>query len=210
MSNASVTHFNQAAAHWDQKPLRVILAEAVAHAIAQQVPLRPDMQAMDYGCGTGLVSLALAPQLGSLLGLDSAAEMLKIMQDKAQTQQLPKIRTQHIDLTEETLPEHSFDLILSNMTLHHVQDTEHLLKAFYQHLNPNGWLAIADLDSEDGSFHPADAQGVVHHGFAREALQKQAESVGFSAVQFVTAHQIHKAETQRDYSIFLMTARKAA
>jgi 2-polyprenyl-3-methyl-5-hydroxy-6-metoxy-1,4-benzoquinol methylase len=208
MSNNSIAHFNQAASQWDTKPMRVVLAEAVAQSIAQHIALQPYMQAMDYGCGTGLVSLALAPQLGTVLGIDSASEMLKVMQDKAQAQNLHNVQTQRLDLTQEQLPEQKFDLIFSSMTLHHIADTAHILNAFFQHLKPNGQIALADLDKEDGSFHPPDAQGVMHHGFERISLHAQAELVGFRHVEFNTAHSIHKAETQRDYPIFLMTARK--
>lgn len=193
---------------WDSKPQRVLLAEAVAQSIAQQVPLQPHMSAMDYGCGTGLVSLALAPQLGKVLGIDSAEAMLKVMAEKAQAANLEHVQTQLLDLTQNSLPEQQFDLIFSSMTLHHIADTAHLFKAFFTHLKPNGWMALADLDKEDGSFHPSDAQGVMHHGFERTYVQAQAELVGFRHVEFSTAHRIHKAETQRDYPIFLMTARK--
>ncbi len=204
----SQAHFNQAAAQWDSKPQRVMLAEAVAQRIAQQIPLRQDMHAIDYGCGTGLVSLALAPQLGKVLGIDSASEMLKVMEDKARAEKLHNVQTQLLDLTQQALPEQAVDLIVSSMTLHHIADTAHILAAFFQHLQPKGWLALADLDQEDGGFHPPDAQGVMHPGFERGDLQAQAELVGFCDVQFSTAHTIHKSENQRDYPIFLMTARK--
>jgi len=204
----STQYFNQAAEQWDSKPQRVVLAEAVAQSISQQLTLQTNMQAMDYGCGTGLVSLALAPQLNNVLCVDSASEMLKTLQDKAQAQNLNNVQTQLLDLTQDTLPKQTFDVIFSSMTLHHIADTTQILTAFFQHLNPNGWLALADLDQEDGSFHPPDAQGVQHHGFERTHLQTQAEQAGFHQVQFSTAHTLHKTETARDYPIFLMTAHK--
>jgi len=57
--------FNQAARTWDEKPVRVRLARAGASAIMSQIPLDTSMSAMEYGCGTGLASIALAPALES-------------------------------------------------------------------------------------------------------------------------------------------------
>ena len=88
--------------------------------------------------------------------------------------------------------------------MHHVEDTEHLIKTFALHLNPNGKIALADLDTEDGSFHPEDIEGVYHHGFDRDALRAILEQNGFADIEFVTAHTVNKEG--KDYPIFLVTA----
>ena len=62
------------------------------------------------------------------------------------------------------------DLVMSAMAMHHVEDTAQLVESFKEHLNPGGMLALADLDAEDGSFHPPDVEGVFHHGFKRDAV----------------------------------------
>ena len=48
--------FDKQAATWDENPGRVKLAEDVAGAVAQQVALLPDMDGLDFGCGTGLLA----------------------------------------------------------------------------------------------------------------------------------------------------------
>ena len=62
--------FDKAAADWDKKQRRVELAKAIAAGISTPLPLHKEMQALEYGCGTGLVGLALAPRLGSLIAVD--------------------------------------------------------------------------------------------------------------------------------------------
>ena len=57
-------HFDQAAATWDLADRRVTLARDVVAAIAAWVTLSKEQAALDFGCGTGLVTLALAPLLG--------------------------------------------------------------------------------------------------------------------------------------------------
>lgn len=55
-----------------------------------------------------------------------------------------------------------FDGIISAMALHHIKDTQHLLRTFTSHLHPGGFIALADLDREDGSFHTHGNEGVFH------------------------------------------------
>ena len=107
------------------------------------------------------------------------------------------------DITRQPL-EKKFDLIVSAMAMHHVEDTAHLVKTFALHLETGGKVALADLDTEDGSFHPEDIEGVYHHGFDRDALQTILEQNGFADVEFFTAHTVNKEG--KDYPIFLVTA----
>ena len=204
--NTSVEHFNQVATEWDKKPMRVQIGLKVAEAIKQQIPLESTMSAMDYGCGTGLVMFELAPYLKQVLGVDSAEEMLKVVNQKCEEQQISNVKTHFADLTSEKLPEQTFDLIFSSMTFHHVKDTVHLMKQCFEHLNAGGWIAIADLDKEDGTFHPSDLTGVMHWGFEREEFKQNLLESGFQNPQAITAHHVHK-ET-RDYPIFLYIAQK--
>ncbi len=106
------------------------------------------------------------------------------------------------------------NLIVSNMTLHHIADTRKVLHAFFHLLTPGGSLAIADLDTEPGEFHPAEvAQGVHHHGFDRAELAVVLRALGFQQTRHLTAHTVRKpgaSGVERDFPVFLLTARKAA
>lgn len=204
--NESAEHFNQAASDWDKKPMRVQIALKVAESIKKQIPLQPTMTAMDYGCGTGLVMFELAPYLKQVLGVDSAEEMLKMVEQKCEEQQISNVKTHFADLTSEKLPEQTFDLIFSSMTFHHVKDTIHLMKQCFEHLNAGSWIAIADLDKEDGTFHPSEMMGVMHWGFDREEFKQSLLAAGFQNPQAITAHHVQKES--RAYPIFLYIAQK--
>jgi ubiquinone/menaquinone biosynthesis C-methylase UbiE len=202
------THFDKAAAEWDQKQRRVDLAKAIAEDIAL-LPLNTEMTALEYGCGTGLVGLTLAPRLGTLTAMDTSAGMLDVLAGKIQELGLTNVTPLCLDLTVETCV-HRFDLIFSAMTLHHIEKTDLILQKFYQHLKKDGYLAIADLDSEDSSFHASDA-GEKHHGFNREKLSKKLHDLGFSSINFKTVYTITKVSEKgekRDYPVFLLTAQK--
>ncbi len=62
----STTYFDQCAATWDADPMKVARAEAVAHGFRSEVPLSSAMRALEYGCGTGLLSFALRAELGEI------------------------------------------------------------------------------------------------------------------------------------------------
>jgi tRNA (cmo5U34)-methyltransferase len=95
------------------------------------------------------------------------------------------------------------------MVLHHVEDISQLLDTVKDLLQPGGYLAIGDLDKEDGTFHE-DGTENVHPGFDRQSLKKDLEKTGFSEVEFETVfvmHKKNKLDEFRDYPIFLMTAK---
>jgi tRNA (cmo5U34)-methyltransferase len=198
-------HFDQAAATWDLVDRRVLLAQAVVAAIAARVPLSRQWSVLDFGCGTGLVTLALAPRVGTLTGADTSPGMLRTLAGKAEDQGLT---LRLIQLGEPGVPDLGgpYDLIVSSMTLHHVLDVPALLRQFAQALCPGAQVALADLDAEDGSFHE-DAEGVHHRGFPRTEIQAWLEEAGFLGIQVATATVVHKED--RDYPVFLVTARRA-
>jgi 2-polyprenyl-3-methyl-5-hydroxy-6-metoxy-1,4-benzoquinol methylase len=206
--NANVTRFNEAAAEWDDDPKRVYMAQKIARAMASALSPAGTEQALEFGAGTGLLTLSMAPKVASVTALDSSGRMLDVLRGKCQQKGLT-----HVEAIEGSvpadLPDADFDIIYSSMTLHHVEDTAALFKALAGHLAPGGRVALADLDAEDGSFH-GDATGVVHHGFQREAIADLLEQAGFVDVTFSTAHTAEREDEQgntREFPIFLVVAR---
>jgi 2-polyprenyl-3-methyl-5-hydroxy-6-metoxy-1,4-benzoquinol methylase len=166
------------------------------------------MGALDYGCGTGLLSFPLKDELGPILMADSSSGMLDVVAEKIAAQGVTNMTPLKLDLLADPPPAQRFDLIVTSMTLHHVPDTDHILRVFHHLLNPGGHLCIADLDQEDGSFHGIEVD--VHHGFDRADLGRHAAAAGFADVQFQTVFSIAKERENgtRDYPVFLMTARR--
>lgn len=200
--------FDVIAADWDESPTRRALATGVAAAIEAAVPLQADWQAMEYGCGTGLVGAALAPRLGRLLACDVSRGMLSVLDGKAKAAGIDHLQTRVLDLTSEPPPAERFDLIFSSMTMHHIEDVASLVRTFRAMLKPDGWLALADLDAEDGSFHGGDVAGVMHHGFDRDALQAELRAAGFVKISARTAHTVSKKAADgkpSHYPVFLIT-----
>jgi predicted TPR repeat methyltransferase len=203
-------HFDKAAAGWDQKQQRLELAAQIAAAISTSLPLHPKMTALEYGCGTGLVGLALAPRLLALTAVDTSSGMLAVLDQKIKDQKITNVTTQRLDLLQETLPTR-FDLIFCAMTLHHIKEADQLLGRFCELLVDGGYLAVADLQKEDGSFHDAEADGVMHHGFEPAELATTVTGLGLQQAAVQKVHTLIKTNdggVERAYPVFLLTAKK--
>jgi len=210
-AEAARRRFDLAAATWDDNPTRVALARGIAAAIRGAVPLRRGMTAMDFGAGTGLLTLALLPDVGAMTAVDASGGMLRVLDEKLSGLGVANVRTWPCDIMHDPLPPAPVDLIVSAMVLHHLPDVPQALRRLRACLNPGGWIALADLDAEDGSFH-ADATGVYHHGFDRAQLCAWLQAAGFTDAAAREAHRIARPSNtgeMREYGVFLVTARSA-
>ena len=201
--------FDRVAADWDTSPGRIVLARAVTEAIRTAVALRSDMHAMDFGAGTGLVTLGLLPYVGSLTAVDASSEMLKVLDEKVKALRIANVHTLLCEIGQTPLPVSAFDLIVSSMVLHHIPDVPQALRQLRPCLRPGGWIALADLDTEDGTFH-ADPAGVYHHGLDRGDVRGWLTAAGFTATAAREAHRIARPSSAgqvREYPVFLVTGR---
>jgi 2-polyprenyl-3-methyl-5-hydroxy-6-metoxy-1,4-benzoquinol methylase len=120
------------------------------------------------------------------------------------------LKTHLVDFTHGGEIDGKYHVIVNTMTLHHVRDPGILLSDFFRLLHPGGRVGVADLDTEDGSFH-RDNTGVFHFGFDRERLADLLRSVGFEEVRAVTAASFSKEVVGggiKPFSVFLLVARR--
>jgi len=202
--------FDKEAATWDEIPARVNLANDIAAAISDEILLTSNMDVLDFGCGTGLLTLQLQPVVHSITGVDSSQGMIDVLKAKIDKQNLPNIKTQYLDTEKGDILKGTYHLIVSGMTLHHIKEIRPLLDQFYRILMPSGYLCIADLDLDDGQFHDNN-NGVFHFGFDRALLRKDFMEAGFDDIRDRTAAEVMKPGSDggmRSFTIFLMTGRK--
>ena len=198
-----VDHFANKSKSWDMNSTRVQNAKGIAQLIVNNIKIDKSMELMDFGAGTGLLSYFIAPYIKKIVAVDNSPSMLLEFENKCDEF---SCHTEIIerDLSSDTL-ERKFDGIISSMTIHHLEDIPALFSKLYTMLDEGGFIAIADLDSEDGSFH-SDNTGVFHYGFDRQLLTRYAKEVGFSDITFSLANEISKPHAT--FTVFLMTAIK--
>ncbi len=208
MESITMTDFDERARDWDKSQQRVERARVFADAIRKRIPASESMTALEYGCGTGLLSSALQAYLSQITCADSSLGMLAVLEDKIAAASVKNMQTLELDLTRDPLPAQRFDLIYSLMVLHHVQDTANILRAFHTLLARPGYLCIGDLDQEDGSYHAAEFDG--HKGFDRERLADLCRSVGFRNIETSIVFTMSKTrdELKKTYPLFLLCAEK--
>ena len=204
------SRFDEAAAQWDSNPSRVNVARAVGEAICRAIPFQPGWRVLDYGAGTGLLTLNLQPRVASMVALDSSTGMLEKLTQKLAAAAISNVQTRHWDLEAKPFPDPGFDLVVSSMTLHHLRNVPLVLSRLAEVLKPGGWLAVADLDSEDGSFH-GQTDDVFHHGFERGQIAEWLANARLNWISVSDAHTMNKPSSTgevRSYGIFLAVGQK--
>jgi 2-polyprenyl-3-methyl-5-hydroxy-6-metoxy-1,4-benzoquinol methylase len=202
--------FDDKAKAWDDKPGRAHRAQVIADAIRNEVPFDPSFTAMEYGCGTGLLSFSLIDRFSRIMLIDNSQGMLGVLKEKIERSGAENMDILNIDLLESSVDNiKHFSVIYCLMVLHHVGDIGKMLTVWYALLNKPGYLCIADLDSDNGLFHGKGFKG--HNGFDREGLKKITQKSGFTNIRFKTVLEIKKVshdKMEHSFPLFLMVAEK--
>ncbi|MCZ6709374.1 MAG: class I SAM-dependent methyltransferase [Gammaproteobacteria bacterium] len=195
--------FDTRARTWDTDDKRY-RASRVADRLRAAVDLGRVGRALEYGCGTGLLSFEMKNELAEVVLADTSQGMLEVAQQKITDSGVSHFSVQRLDLAAGDSPGRPFDLIFTLLTLHHIPDTPGILQAFHDCLNSGGHLVIVDLEAEDGSFHGPDVD--VHHGFRRDDLTRQLAQAGFAGTVIEDCLQLSRHE--RDYGVFFASAHR--
>lgn len=204
-----MNEFDIKAEAWDNNPMHVERAQSVSLVIREMIPLTRQMKALEFGAGTGITSFFLKDHLGEITLMDSSREMLRVADEKIGASGSDNLKTLFHDLSITSYTENSFDLIFSQMVLHHISDVEDMISKFHSLLNPGGYLAIADLYPEDGSFHGEGFTG--HKGFDPAELSVRLRRAGFENTNYRKCYTINKNTGDSGivpFDLFLLVARR--
>jgi len=203
-----MSEFDIKARDWDKNLMHSQRSEAIAKALTETIPLRRNMKALEFGSGTALLSLILKDKFDDITLMDNSSGMIHMAREKIKREGVKNMTPLLFDLEKEDF-DGKFDIIYTQMVLHHVRDTESIFKKFNLLLNPGGYLAIADLYPEDGSFHGDGFEG--HLGFDAETLAGSLGNIGFKSVRHSQCYSMEKEDeggTLTSYPIFLLVALK--
>jgi 2-polyprenyl-3-methyl-5-hydroxy-6-metoxy-1,4-benzoquinol methylase len=203
----SLERFNKYAKQWDTKPQRVEGALIFVDAIFKELNSNiKSYHALDYGCGSGLVSFALAEHVKSINGMDYSQGMIDVYNAKVKTLNMSnKITSSIHDINIQNIEENTYDIIVTNMTMHHIKNTDMFIKKLSTGLKKGGYLCIADLETEDGTFH-SDNTGVEHFGFDSNNIKELYKKHSFENLRITKLQTISKP--QNNYDVFLVIGQK--
>jgi tRNA (cmo5U34)-methyltransferase len=199
--------FDLKAAGWDLNPVHIERSLALVKEIKKHIKLNRNMRAMEFGAGTGIVGFLLRDELKEIVMIDTSEGMVNKMNEKIASSGASNLKALIFDLEKEKWEDGKFDLILTQMVLHHVPDIRAILARFRSLLNPGGSVAIADLYSEDGSFHGEGFTG--QNGFDTKKLKSDIKDAGFSEITEEKFFEMKKELPDgsiRYYDIFLINA----
>ena len=187
-------HFNHRAESFDS-PKNQFLAELIKKNIEKQMHDLSSKSILDFGGGTGLISLPLAKKVNSVTLVDISDKMLEQARIKVKNQKLENLHLLQQDLLLKPL-EQTFDLIIVSRVLHHMPHLDSSLAMFKEHLTPGGQLFIADYTVPDGE----------NHGFIISKLEETLKNHGFSDIQTQILYSSDHLFLDKPSQLFLTSA----
>ncbi|MEH7106417.1 class I SAM-dependent methyltransferase [Bacillus sp. JJ1764] len=193
--------FEEMAKRYDTEE-RIELAKVIVKEVRLELQNSKSKSLIDYGSGTGLISLELSDLVGSILMVDSSQQMLEVAKAKIAHKGITNSNVLYSDFTQET-PDLKADIVLMSLVLLHIPDTKKILQELFNILNHGGKLMIIDFDKNDQINHPK-----VHNGFLHEELEKQLSEVGFKSIKFKTFYHGTRIFMNQDASMFISSSIK--
>ena len=200
--------FDQVANRYD-RPDKIKRSEEFVEKLLKLIPINKDFKVMDIGAGTGLVDTVLSDYVGQIYAFDLSEGMLNVFKEKINKNKIKNIKIFKIDVLSEEFPERDFDLVITSMTFHHLDNPKDALKKIKGYLKDGGYVAVIDLEKEDGTFH-SDNSDVKHFGFEKEDVENWFKNNGFKDVKVMTIYSIRKEREGKfkDYPVFLAIGKK--
>lgn len=203
----AMDHFDRKAKTWDISKDKQVRAKVFADEIIAFLPSNGQWNALEFGCGTGLLSFALKDAMKNITLVDTSEGMIAVLEEKIKQQRITNFKPLQVDLLADKTEIAAVDIIYTLMTLHHILDLDRAFSVFHDLLNVDGYLCIADLVEEDGTFHKPELNFDGHHGFNKSQLSDRLRAHGFAVAHYSTPHVITKENGKR-YPLFLLIAKK--
>lgn len=204
-------YFNEKAKEWDNDPKKVERAYILASEIKDFLKPDKSMTAFELGCGTGLLGFFLKDSFGSIMLADNSEGMIQMLKERINNKHIENLQPVLMDLLKDDAGPEAFDFIFTLMTLHHIIDLDTILLKFSKMIRQNGYLCIADLEREDGSFHEDMSNFEGHYGFEKRDLQKLLHKHGFRMCLYKNFYKIEKTLNSGDkkvFPLFMLMAQK--
>jgi ubiquinone/menaquinone biosynthesis C-methylase UbiE len=184
-------------------PERIQIAKVSSDAIREYVVDANRKNAIDFGCGTGLVGMNLLNEFNSMLFLDTSPNMITQLKQKISDLNIQHAVTLCFDFEKEGLSDLHADFIFMAQVLLHIPDVEFVLSRLFDVLNEGGHLLIVDFDKNEKV-----VSDMVHNGFNQEKLTDVMTKIGYKNIQSKTFYQGSHIFMGQDASMFILDSQK--
>jgi 2-polyprenyl-3-methyl-5-hydroxy-6-metoxy-1,4-benzoquinol methylase len=166
--------------------------------------LLPPLEVVDFGCGTGVLSVELARWAHRVTAIDRSAQALAAARVRAKREGLSNIHFVEADL--HALPKNlgGKDLVVISQSLHHVEQPERVLEGAARMLKPGGRVVVLELMPHQEEW-VKPRLGHHHLGFEPATLVAAMSSAGFSEVQLTPSAR----DGGSPFRAFLLTGARA-
>ncbi len=171
-----------------------------SHAIAA---LLPALEVVDFGCGTGSLTVEMARWAKRVVAIDRSASVLAKAEERVAREGLKNVTFLEADLSKLPLPAGKKDVVVLSQSLHHVENPAAVLAEAGRILSPNGKLLILELMPHEERW-VRDRLGHVHAGFDPEALKATLKRAGFPQPRLT----VFPKEGTSPFRLFLLTGAK--
>lgn len=184
-------------------PERIHIAKVSSDAIREYVVDAKSKNAIDFGCGTGLVGMNLLNEFNSMLFLDTSPNMINQINQKIAIFKIQNADTVCFDFEKKGLSDLHADYIFMAQVLLHIHDVEFVLSRLFDVLNDGGHLLIVDFDKNEEV-----VSDLVHNGFHQDELADIMTKIGFRNIQSKTFYSGSKIFMGQDASMFILDSQK--
>lgn len=184
-------------------PDRIQIAKLSSDAIREYLVDVKGKNAIDFGCGTGLVGMNLINDFHSILFLDTSPNMINQIEQKISEFNIPNADTLCFDFEQEGLSDLRADYIFMAQVLLHIHDVEFVLSRLFEVLNEGGHLLIVDFNE-----HEKVVSDIVHNGFNQVKLTDMMSKIGYRNIQSKTFYEGRNLFMGHDASMFILDAQK--
>jgi len=182
---------------------RIQIAKVSSNAIREYLVDTKSKNAIDFGCGTGLVGMNLLNDFNSVLFLDTSQNMISQIKQKISSSKIQNAATLCFDFEKDSLLDLHADYIFMAQVLLHINDVELVLSRLYEVLKESGHLLIVDFDKNEKI-----VSDMVHNGFDQIELAEIMTKIGYREIQSKTFYTGSKIFMGHDASLFILDSQK--
>jgi ArsR family transcriptional regulator len=194
--------FTSAAGQWDR--VRSELFGGRTELLPLLGLVDPSWTVGDLGCGTGQLTVSLAPLVNRVIAVDESPAMLKAA--RARVEGLDQVDLRRGELEALPIEDGALDVAIIALVLHYVEEPGVALREAARVLRPEGRLLLVDMMPHERSEY-RQTMGHLWQGFSREQVTGWIQDAGLVPGLY---HGLAPEATSKGPMLFIVSARKGA